>query len=186
MHVSGVSSSLLQSPSVQSAQPFQKFQTAFQQLGQDLQAGKLTQAKIDFAGLQRNGQTVGSQNFSTGLASAFKQLSQDLQAGNLTGAKQDYAKIQQDFKQQSTNTVSVHRRRSSGGSQDSFSSQNPVDQLFSQVGQSVQSSGAANAQTAYASLQQEFQQLGTTPTSSSSASGSATTASSGSPFSAFA
>jgi outer membrane protein assembly factor BamD (BamD/ComL family) len=185
MHVSAASNSASQYQGLQPAQSNpQKFQSEFLQIGKDLQSGNLAQAKTDFATLQSQ-RAANPQTTPSGVSSAFQKLSLDLQSGNLSAAKQDYASLQQDFKQQSTSAGSIHRHRHhSGASQDSSNDQNPLDQMFPQLSQSLQSGSAANAQTTYASLQQEFGQLGVTPTSqpgSSSASASAA-----SPFSAFA
>jgi len=121
MSISGISSSnFFQSLYGQNTQRAQ-FAQQFQQLGQDLQSGNLSQAQSDFATLTANSPfaqqavqgaaspttsinnaaaaTTPSPNASP-IAQAFTQLSQDLQAGNLTAAQSDYATIQQDFQQQ--------------------------------------------------------------------------------------
>src|SRR5579862_7563078 len=104
MSISGISSSnFFQSLYSQNTQRAQ-FAQQFQQLGQDLQSGNLSQAQTDFATLTANSPfaqqavqaaaspttsnnaaaaTTTSPNASP-IAQAFTQLSQDLQAGNLT------------------------------------------------------------------------------------------------------
>lgn len=118
MSISGISSSnFFQSLYGQNTQRA-RFAQQFQQLGQDLQSGNLSQAQSDFATLTANSpfaqqavQAAASPTTSTTIANntntntspivkAFTQLSQDLQAGNLTAAQSDYATIQQDFQQQ--------------------------------------------------------------------------------------
>jgi outer membrane protein assembly factor BamD (BamD/ComL family) len=186
MSIAGIASSsifqLLSSQSTQS--PHQKFKQEFQQLGQDLQSGNLAQAQTDFAALQpSSGQstaTSGTQTSASPIATAFQQLSQDLQSGNLTAAQQDYSAIQQDFQQQAAGGASGHahhHHHHSGGSQDSSSTQNTLNQLFSQLGQALQSGNLSTAQSAYASLQQDLTQLSGATGSSSSGSSNLTSAS---------
>ena len=123
MSVSGLSgSSFFQSLYSQNSQPQSRraqFAQEFQQLGQDLQSGNLSQAQADLTTLTANspfaqsGQITATAESATNatapatntattnpIAQAFTQLSQDLQAGNLTAAQSDYATIQQDFQQQ--------------------------------------------------------------------------------------
>ena len=80
----------------------------FGQLGQDLQAGNLTQAQQDFttlssdlSSLQGSSSTPTSGSSSSNTASsiqqAFNSLQQDLQAGNLTQAQQDFGNLQQSL-----------------------------------------------------------------------------------------
>jgi outer membrane protein assembly factor BamD (BamD/ComL family) len=159
---------------------FPNFQKEFQQLGQDLQSGNLSQAQADFQALESPVQPVPStntQSSTNSLSSAMSQLSQDLQSGNLSAAQQDYATVQQDLQQQFSGAVSGHHHHHhhASSSQES-ASQNPLNQLFSQLGQALQSGNLSAAQSAYASLQQEFQQLGaSSPSSTSSCSSSSTT-----------
>jgi hypothetical protein len=123
----------------------QKFKQDFQQLGQDLQAGNLAQAKSDLAGLQPGNAPASS---SPGTVSqAFQQLTQDLQAGNLPGAQADYASLQQDL--QPSAAASPHRHH------DHIRGPNGpgAQQEFSQLGQALQSGNLSAAQAAYASLQ---------------------------------
>jgi outer membrane protein assembly factor BamD (BamD/ComL family) len=167
MSIAGIASSsifqLLSSQSTQS--PYQNFKQEFQQLGQALQSGNLTQAQSDFAALQpSSGQSTATstQTNASPIATAFQQLSQDLQSGNLTAAQQDYSTIQQDFQQQAASGASGHahhHHHHSGGSQDSSSTQNTLSQLFSQLGQALQGGNLSSAQSAYASLQQDLTQL---------------------------
>src|SRR3984957_20229804 len=87
---------------------FQQIKAEFQQLGQDLQTGNLTQAQQDYTTLSQNlpGATQASTN---PLLQAFAQLGQDLQSGNLQAAQQDYTTVQQDAQQQSASQqVSGH------------------------------------------------------------------------------
>jgi outer membrane protein assembly factor BamD (BamD/ComL family) len=188
MSVSGIlASALFQSHNLLPAKSgFQKFQQEFQQLGQDLQSGNLTQAQTDFAALQSTSSqptsSAATQTCSSALSSAFNQLSQDLQAGNLTAAKQDYSTLQQGFQRQSpaVSTHPHHHHHHSSSSPDTSSSQNPIDQLFSQLGSALQSGNLPNAQSAYASLQQDFLQLG--GSSAASPAASSTTAASSNPL----
>ena len=172
MSVSGIaSSSIFQFLNPSSAQS--NLQKEFQQLGQDLQSGNLSQAQSDFQALESPVQPVSStntQSSTNSLSSAMSQLSQDLQSGNLSAAKQDYSTVQQDLQQQLSGAGSAsghhHHHHHASSSQDS-SSQNPLNQLFSQLGQALQSGNLSAAQSAYTSLQQDFQQLGASSSSSS-------------------
>jgi outer membrane protein assembly factor BamD (BamD/ComL family) len=186
MSVTGISSSdmsqYLDPSSLQSN--FQNFQKKFQQLGQDLQSGNLSQAQTDFAALQPQGAppvaSSNGQTSSNSVADAFKQLSQDLQSGNLSAAQQDFATVQQDLQQQFSGAGAAsghhhHHHHHDDSSQGSSSSQNPIDQLLSQLGQALQSGNLSAAQSGYSSLLQEFQQFGALASSSTSSTTSATT-----------
>ena len=167
MSVIGIASSTLFQLLTKASSPshVQSFRKEFQQLGQDLQTGNLSQAQSDFAALQPPVQPVSSadpQSSTSALSTAFNQLAQDLQSGNLSAAQQDYSTVQTDLQQQFASHVSTHQhhRHSHSESSQDASSQNALDQLFSQLGQALQSGNLSAAQSAYASLQQEFQQLG--------------------------
>jgi hypothetical protein len=160
MSVSGIFSTL-GSYNPQSVQNnAQQFRTEFQQLGQDLQSGNLSAAQSDFATLQQlSPQSSSSSETQSNnpIAQAFNQLSQDLQSGNVSAAQQDYSTIQQDFQNQATQTQPHHHHHHGGGG-DGESSQ--ISQLFSQLGQDLQSGDLSASQQAYSSLMQDFQQLG--------------------------
>ncbi|HEX3354257.1 MAG TPA: hypothetical protein VHS34_15660 [Terriglobales bacterium] len=155
MSVAGILSSSLVSlfndnQTIQSKK--QTFQQEFQQLGQDLQSGNLSAAQTDFASLQQLGpQATASAQSSSPIGQAFNQLSQDLQSGNVAGAQQDYATIQQDFQKQAAQ--GHHHHHGGGGGNN-----NAISQLLEQLGQALQSGNLANAQQAYGTLQQDFQQ----------------------------
>ena len=162
------------------ASEFQQFRTEFQQLGQDLQSGNLTQAQSDFATL--------SQNFPGGsnnpVAQAFSQLGQDLKAGNLQAAQQDYANLEQDVQQAGQVNASQqvgghhhgHHHHNGGATQaalsPSSSRQSSVNQAFSTLAQDLQAGNLSGAQSAFAILQNDLQQIGgfCPPTGSSAAS----------------
>ena len=157
MSVAGIfSSSPISNQSAQSE--FQQFKQEFQKLGQDLQAGNLSAAQSDFATLQQLGpqsstaSTASSQ--SNPIAQEFEQLGQDLQAGNTTAAQQDFATIQQDFQNQASQSFQsggTHRHHHHGGAGSA------IGQLLTQLGQALQSGNLSAAQTAYSTLQQDFQ-----------------------------
>jgi len=167
MSVSGILSSVISSVIGSQAQGAQsnrqQFQQEFQQLGQDLQSGNLSAAQSDFATLQQNappGSPLSNSSSSTqgnnSLTNAFSQLSQDLQAGNLSGAQSDYSTIQQDFQslRQGQGAHGHHHHGGGGGGEASA-----INQEFQQLGQALQSGNLANAQQAYTSLQQDFEQF---------------------------
>ena len=164
-----------------SAQPnpsaFQQIKTEFEQLGQALQSGNLTQAQSDFATLSQNisaatqssGTTTPATNASPA-AQAFAQLGQDLQSGNLQGAQQDFTNLQQDLQQSSSQQAGGHhghhhhRTESSQSSSSSSSSSsqqaNPISQAFSALAQDLQSGNLSGAQSAFSALQSDLQQIG--------------------------
>ena len=96
---------------------FQQIKTEFQQLGQDLQSGNLSQAQSDFTTLSQN-LSSASQSSATGanpasggtttIAQVFSQLGQDLQSGNLQGAQQDFTNFQQNLQQATSQQVGGH------------------------------------------------------------------------------
>jgi hypothetical protein len=130
----------------------QQFRKDFQQLGQDLQSGNLSAAQSDFATLQLSPSPSSSQSTNS-VAQAFQQLSNDLQAGNLPAAQQDFTNLQQNLQNQAAQAHPRHHHHhhSRGGG-------NEISQLFSQLGQDLQSGDLASAQKAYISLQQDLQQ----------------------------
>lgn len=164
MSISGITASSLFSVinTLQGAQSTNKtasMQQEFQQLGQALQSGNLTQAQSDFSLLS---QTVSNpaQTNST-LSQAFSALGSALQSGNLNAAQQAYKAIQQDVQQSTTQASQRHHHHhgpSSGGT-DSNPNNSPL-QAFGSLGQALTSGNLAAAQTAYTTLQQDLSQLG--------------------------
>lgn len=153
--------------------------TEFQKLGQDLNAGNLTQAQTDFAALVQNSPNI-QQNSSNPLAQELATLGQALQAGNLAGAQQDFSILQQDL-QQAGQLLSHHSHlHHHMGLQDALSANeqqsNPIAQAFNSLGQALQAGNVSAAQQAYATIQQDIQLFAPTPASSSSGSGSASSA----------
>jgi hypothetical protein len=156
MSVSGISSSSL-SQSVQNWQAkAQTIQNEFQQLGQDLQAGNLTQAQSDFSTLKQN--ISGPLQSNGTLAQAFSALGSALQSGNLAAAQKAYTTVQQDVQQ----AGQAHHHHHSGGSSQTTdpSTGSLLSELFSSLGSALQTGTLSAAQTAYSSLQQGLTQLG--------------------------
>jgi outer membrane protein assembly factor BamD (BamD/ComL family) len=153
---------------------FQQIKTEFQQLGQDLQTGNLTQAQSDFATLSQNLSAASqngapNNNSATGasaVAKAFAQLAQDLQSGNLQGAQQDFTTVQQDLQQISSQLAGGHhghhhhRVESSQSSDPSSQQTNPISQAFSTLVQDLQAGNLSGAQSAFSALQNDLQQIG--------------------------
>jgi len=164
MSVSGIFSSSFSNyynPTIQNN--MRQFRQEFQQLGQDLQSGNLSAAQQDFASLQQlspQGSSTSPTESSNPIAQQFNQLAQDLQSGNLSAAQQDYTNIQQDFQNQAgeqNQTQEVHHghHHHHGGGEGS----SQISQLFSQLGQELQSSNLSAAQQTYSTLLQDFQQF---------------------------
>jgi hypothetical protein len=169
MSITGVASSILSalSGSQNNQSGFGQINSEFQQLGQDLQAGNLSQAQQDFATLSQS-LTGGSQSSSvansTGgpLTQIINQLGQDLQAGNLAAAQQDFTTLQQDI-QQSTDQAGGyghHHRRAESSQSSSSQQSNPIAQEFSLLAQSPQAGNLQGAQQAFSTLQNDLQQIG--------------------------
>lgn len=143
---------------------FQQLKTEFQQLGQDLQSGNLTQAQKDYATLSQNLPGLSqAQNSANPFVQAFNQLGQDLQSGNLQAAQSDYTNVQQDAQQ---NTAQAHghhhhHHRAEESQQSGSNPQtSPINQAFSQLAQSLQAGNLSGAQSAFATLQNDLQQIG--------------------------
>jgi len=135
----------------------QKVQSEFQQLGQDLQAGNLTQAQSDFSTLSQN--VSIPQHSNSPLAQAFSALGSALQSGNVSAAQKAYASLQQDVEQ--SGPGHHHHHHAGGGSETSNSSTgSTLSQLFSSLGTALVSGNLSAAQTAYSTLSQDLQQLG--------------------------
>jgi outer membrane protein assembly factor BamD (BamD/ComL family) len=157
MSISGVSSSSSLSQSLQAWQAkAQKIETEFQQLGQDLQAGNLSQAQSDFSTLSQN--FSGSVQSNSTLSQAFSSLGTALQSGNLSAAQTAYSTLQQDVQQ--TGAGHHHHHGGSSSQTTSSSTSSTLSQLFSTLGSALQGGNLSSAQTAYSTLQQDLQQLG--------------------------
>ena len=159
---------------------FQQIKAEFQQLGQDLQSGNLTQAQQDYATITQNVPGLSNtQNSSNPVVQAFNQLGQDLQAGNLQAAQSDYATVQQDAQQgvSQTHGHHHHHHRSEGSEQSGSGSsqqQNSIEQAFSQLAQSLQAGNLVGAQSAFSLLQTDLRQIGgLLPTASGGTAGTA-------------
>jgi len=143
---------------------FQQIKAEFQQLGQDLQSGNLTQAQQDYTTLSQN-IPGASQASSNPLLQAFAQLGKDLQSGNLQAAQQDYTTVQQDAQQVASQVGGHHghhhhHAESSQSSSSSSQQTNPITQAFSTLAQDLQTGNLSGAQSAFAALQNDLQQIG--------------------------
>jgi hypothetical protein len=163
MSISGIASTLFPQFDTTAAQAkFQHIKQGFQQLGQDLQSGNLTQAQSDFVALQQNlpgGQQAVSASTPTTstatspLTQAVPQLAQGLKSGNLAAAQSDVAAVQQDAQQASAPPGATHGHHHHHGTESQDSSQSSSQQtaiqtLFSQLGQSLQTGNLSGAQQA--------------------------------------
>ena len=160
MSVAGISSSLFNYTPQSVQNNFQQFQKEFQQLGQDLQSGNLTQAQQDYATLSQNLPNTGSAAASPVLQ-ALAQLGQDLNAGNLQAARQDYATAQQQASQVTGHHGRHHHHfENSQSSSSSSSSSNSINQAFATLAQDLQAGNLSGAQSAFATLQNDLQHIG--------------------------
>jgi hypothetical protein len=153
---------------------FQQINTDFQQLGSDLQAGKLSQAQSDYATLSKD--IAGSQSQSNNTINQdFSALGQALQSGKLSDAQSSFSTLQQDLQQ--AGQVHHHHRHHhhNGGSQGANSAgvqaSDPIAQAFDALRNALQSGDLNSAQQAYSTIQQDLQHfgLGANAVSSSSA-----------------
>lgn len=172
MSVSGIFSSSYSNYNNQTMQNnMQQFQQEFQQLGQDLQSGNITAAQQDFSALQQLSPQAGSSSSASSnpIAQEFSQLSQALQSGNLSAAQQDYSQIQQNFQNQATEGHHGHHHHAGGSGESS-----QMSQLFTELGQELQSNNLSSAQQTYNQLLQDFPQLEPTSGQASAQSSSGT------------
>lgn len=168
MSVSGISSSIFCAPCTPTGAQnnFREIQRDFQEIGQDLQSGNLSQAQSAFSALTQllpsqfqpttstNGTTPsGSQ--SNPIQQALQQLGSDLQSGNLSAAQSDYGTLRQDV-QSALSAHHFHHHHMHGDQNES--SQDSPASLLNELGQALQSGNLTTAQQTYATLQQEFSQ----------------------------
>jgi hypothetical protein len=133
---------------------FQGVQDKFKTLGQDLQAGNLTQAQTDFVTLS---QSVTSQLASSSpFAKAFNAVGQALQSGDLSAAQQAFAAIAPG----GTAPASVHHhhyRVAMAPSSASAAQSNLFAQELGTLGQALQPGNLTAAQQAFSAMQQGWQ-----------------------------
>src|SRR3984957_383704 len=170
------------------APKFEQIKEQFQQLGQDLQSGNLTQAQTDYAtlskefpGANQSGTTTAATTAATtpttttgatptGTTSAaqqFAQLGQDMQSGNLQAAQQDYSNLQQTAQQNGAQQVGGHHHHGHHGhggesqpTSTGSSAQQSISQAFGTLSQDLQAGNLSGAQSAFATLQNDLQQIG--------------------------
>ena len=184
------------------ARRFGRIREEFQQLGQDLQSGNVAQAQADYArlssefpGVNPAGTTTtgtgtaATAGASTGagattIAQQFTQLGQDLQSGNLQAAQQDYTNLQQAVQRTGTQQPEGHHRAhhhehgdwQSASSTSAFSQQaSSIVRAFSTLAQDLQAGNLSGAQSAFATLQSDLQQIGGFATSGNSSASPAST-----------
>jgi hypothetical protein len=145
----------------------QKFKQGFQQLGQDLQSGNVSQAKSDLAALQIGPSALSSASpSSSSVSQAFNQIAQDLQSGNLTAAQSDYTTLGQNLQRNSIHGAHLHSH-----STNSSNTVSQSQQELSELGQALKSGSLSGAQQAYTSLQAELTPFAGSSNSPSSSTG---------------
>ena len=115
------------------------------------------------AGVAHN--TQSSQNNPSNfeqIKTEFQHLGQDLKSGNLQGAQQDLTNLQQDLQLISSQQVGKHHHHHAESSPSSSSPQqpNPIAQAFNILAQDLQAGNLSGAQSAFATLQNDLQQIG--------------------------
>jgi hypothetical protein len=149
MSVAGIASAgLSQLASLQ--RNYQQVRSEFKQLGQDLQAGNLTQAQTDFVTLSQSAASRFSGNSPA--AKAICCLGQALQSGNLAGAQQAFASLTSHVVGPCAVPHSVHTGTSSA-------QQSAFSQALSQMGGALQADNLMVAQQAFSAMQQSWQQM---------------------------
>jgi len=153
MSVTGILANTLLNYIPQGAQKkVSEFQQDLQKLGSDLNSGNLSGAQSDLAMLQQLTPRLSALSQSgSNIATAFNKLASDLQTGNLAAAQQDYATLQQDMK----SAHGSHHHHMHAGSANASTT---ISQIFSQLGQALQTGNLSAAQQAYTTLQQDFAQ----------------------------
>lgn len=178
MSASGISgSTLFAGYNLAVQNKFQQFQQGFQQLGQALQTGNLSQAQTDFAALQQGlpGQqqitTQSGSQSTNSISQVFSQLAQDLKSGNLSAAQSDFSTFQQDLHQLGNGfSLHGHHHRTHAESSQGSTQQNAISTLFGTLGQDLQAGNLTAAQQTYSTLQQDFLQFAGTGSSGSNGS----------------
>ena len=127
---------------------FQQIQNEFQQLGEDLQSGNLTQAKKDFTTLLEDIPSA-QQNNKTPTAKAFGTLGQAPRSQSLSAGQQ-----------------AIPTANSTGGSRNGSLAGD-----LGSLGQALLSENLLSARTAFASLQKDFERFATGSSPSSQPSG---------------
>jgi len=94
----------------------------------------------------------------------FQQLGQDLRSGDLRAAQQDYANLERDVQQTSSQQVAgrhhLHPRVESSQFSSTSQQANPIAQTFRALAQDLQAGNLSAAQSAFATLQNDLQQIG--------------------------
>ena len=166
MSVSGIASSILFAPISSPKLPSreQQIQQEFQQLGKDLKSGNLSAPQTDFVTLQNGYNSSSTSQSGNPVVQDFTQLASDLKAGNLSAAQKDFTALQQALNTVSNaNTAGAqghhhhHHASESSGSNSANSIGGSINQTFTQLGQALQAGNLPNAQSAYTTLQQDFQ-----------------------------
>lgn len=160
MSVSGISFNNFSAGSDQTIQKQKnQIQQEFLQLGKDITSGNTAAAQSDYATLQ---QIVPNQNSSSTSQTSdpviqdLQQLGQDLQSGNTSAAQSAYSNIQNNVQSGAQHAHFHHRYHVDSGDSGSGS----IEQLFQQLGQSLQSGNTTTAQQTFATLQQDLQRAG--------------------------
>ena len=120
----------------------------FATLGQDLQAGNLTQSQSAYTQLQSDVQSA-TQNPVQQVQQDYTQLASALQSGNLTGAQSAFAALEQALEAQSgTNTPATAA---------STNSNDPIANDLNALGQALSSGNLSQAQGAFTQLNNDIQ-----------------------------
>ena len=117
------------------------------------------------AGAAHNAQSSQNNPFNfEQIKTEFQHLGQDLQSGKLQAAQQDFANLQLDLQQTSSQQVGGHHHyhhpAESLQSSSSFQQSNPIAQAFSALAQDLHTGNLSAAQLAFATLQNDLQQIG--------------------------
>jgi|SRR5208337_882366 len=132
---------------------FTQVQNDFKQLGQALQSGDLAGAQSAFATLQQDMQSIG-QSQSGQQQSNLSALANALQSGDLEAAQKAFAALQPKHHHHHSG-----RAQSAGGDSSGSST---INSDFNALATALQSGDLSGAQSAFATLQQDMQNIGQT------------------------
>jgi hypothetical protein len=122
---------------------YQTVRGEFQNLGQDLQAGNLSQAQTDFVTLSA---TVSAQyGANSAVSKTLNSIGQALQSGDLSTAQQAFSTLPAGL--------------AGGGQAGHHGTMHPFSQGLNLLGQALQSGNLTGAQQAFAALQPNWQQV---------------------------
>ena len=174
MSISGISSA----SSTDYTNPFLKIKEDFQDIGAALKSGNVSDAQKAFATLQTDSSSQAG-DANNPMSTDIQSLGNSIQSGDVAGAEQtleqiqkhmkghgDFAKQQIDLQSSTSNAASASQTGTTGSSTD------PIQQAFQSLSAALSSGNLSDAQSAFATLQNDLtaQSSSSTTTATESAS----------------